>query len=95
MTKRDYLVVSPEVGVMIPVLDDGSGPIEYGRDVALVRTSLGPREAKVAAVALWRRGLISSDWIHDAECPFAGVTVEPYQIDEVEEEFWEWELGCP
>ncbi len=88
---RDYLVCSPEYGTVIPVLDDGSGPMEYGCDVVLIRTNLGPTQARVAAVTLWRRGKVPCRYLWDSENPFTGVTVQPYRIDTDEEEFWIWE----
>ncbi len=44
-----YLVYTPEYGTVIPILDDGTGPMEYGCDVLHVRAR-NRRAAKVLAV---------------------------------------------
>lgn len=50
---RQWWVLSPEWGDIFPVLDDGSGPIEYGRDVVLV-TAATKRQAIVEGVRRMR-----------------------------------------
>ena len=75
---RWFLVLSPEYGEVVPVLDFGQGPTEYGRDAVHVRTHSKAR-AKVLALRHFRRH-------HAARCrqpdylrygsPFAGMIVE-------------------
>ena len=70
-----YLVVTPERCAVYPILDDGTGPMEYWRDVVTV-DALNKREARKMAVqspelAGWvdeRRG--------DDMNPFTGLEVE-------------------
>ncbi len=69
---QPWLVVSPEYGVVIPVLDDGTGPMEYGADVVFVEAPTR-RDALVLGVLLFRRQ--GAKYLHDAENPYAGVTV--------------------
>lgn len=74
---RCYLVISPEYGEVIPILDDGTGPTEYGHDVvyAFARNA---RRAKVLALRWFRRqyaGKWRHNWIEDGN-PFTGMTVD-------------------
>ena len=70
----DWLVWSPEYGETIPIMDDGSGPMEYGCGVVLVRTDVGKREAIICAVTAWRRGEEPSGYRDDGwVSPFTGV----------------------
>lgn len=71
---KPYWVLSPEYGTVIPVLDDGSGPMEYGRDCAAV-IALDPRHAKVAAVRIWRKDRKSYINGDPSSSPYAGLEV--------------------
>jgi hypothetical protein len=67
------MVVSAEHGEVVPILDDGTGPMEYGRDVVYV-TAASEREAKhvgLRAFRLWwnRRGHYDRDY----DCPWNGM----------------------
>ena len=70
---RHWWVRSPEIATMVPVMDDGSGPMEYGCDVVCIAAT-DRRSAIVAGVAAmveWptvARG--------DRVNPFAGVTAD-------------------
>lgn len=77
-----YWVTSPEYGVLIPILDDGSGPIEYGCDVEEVWAP-NKRDAIKIAVKKWRteRGWWSNrNYVHDRMAdglnPFVGIKAE-------------------
>jgi len=75
---RNYVVASREIGTVVPVLDDGSGPIEYGCEVLYVRARSRQR-AKVLALRAWRRRRPQSwrryGWIDDGCNPFSGMKV--------------------
>lgn len=69
-----WLVVTPEYGTVIPILDDGTGPTEYGADVIEIETSTA-RDAVTMGVSLMlRRG---DRWCTEARLdgasPYAGV----------------------
>ena len=67
---KHWSVTSPEFGEVIPILDDGSGPMEYGCDYALV---IAPtkRAARSLAVRAWRKNARThSDSLKE---PMAGV----------------------
>jgi len=51
---KHWIVITPEVGVVIPVLDDGSGPMEYGCDVVEVEAE-SRRDAIALGVGLMLR----------------------------------------
>jgi hypothetical protein len=83
---RKWVVYTPEYGTVVPILDDGSGPTEYGADVLYVRAATRQR-AKVLAVQAWRHNRGRPSWMHhgawlerqdsDGACPFTGLKVEP------------------
>lgn len=50
-----YSVVSPEYGVHMPILDDGTGPTEWGSDWAMV-VATSAREAVSICVRAWLKG---------------------------------------
>ena len=68
-----WLVVSPEYGTVIPILDYGQGPIEYGCDVVFVEAETR-RDALLLGVALFRKS--GAKYLKDADNPYAGVKVE-------------------
>lgn len=76
-----YLVYTPEYPTVVPILDDGSGPTEWGADVLYVRATSRQR-AKVLAVRAWTRSSYrrGAHWVRDARGdsrnPFAGLKVE-------------------
>lgn len=55
------------------MLDDGTGPMEYGCDVVHVEAETR-RDALLLGVALFRQH--GAHYLHDAENPYAGVKVE-------------------
>lgn len=73
MNLKPWLVVSPEYGEVIPVTDDGQGPMEYGSDVVFVEAATR-RDALLLGVALFRKQ--GAKYLYDAENPYAGVKVE-------------------
>jgi hypothetical protein len=84
--KRWY-VVTPEYGIVIPVLDFGQGPIEYGRDVIEVEAA-NARDAVALGVKEMLRHRYGVpalqdkyEWCKmaqgDGSNPFAGVFAQP------------------
>lgn len=69
----NYIVTSPEMYEVVPILDDGSGPKEYFCDFAEV-LARDPLEAKVKAIRSknfihWKRWQEEND-----ESPYKGLT---------------------
>lgn len=86
--KRWY-VVTPEYGVVIPILDYGQGPIEYGCDVIEVEAET-KRDAITFGVLQMLKGGKGGhgkgerytwciDQRSDNLCPFAGVKAFPFE----------------
>ena len=78
---RRWYVVTPEYGQVIPILDDGTGPLEYGADVVEVEASTR-RDAIAFGVRMMLRGHYREfKWCHDQRdsglSPYAGVMAEP------------------
>lgn len=78
--KRWY-VITPEYGQVVPVLDDGTGPMEYGADVVEVEAET-KRDAIAFGVRLMLRGRWREfKWCRDQRLsglsPYAGVKAEP------------------
>lgn len=77
---KRYYVISPEYGETIPILDDGTGPMEYGCDVVVVNART-KREAKIIGVKAMRKkqqgwfGWCGSEYGN----PFAGIKVEIHE----------------
>lgn len=74
MTLKPWYVISPEYGTVIPIMDDGTGPMEYNCDVVEVEAET-QRDALLLGVKIMR-GDASCHWHDDAECPYAGMKVE-------------------
>ena len=76
MAVRWYYVVTPEYEQVVPILDDGTGPVELVSDVAYVEAK-NQREALVFGVRELRRD--KSKWLRAQtinECsPFTGLKV--------------------
>ncbi len=70
-----YIVVTPEYSTVIPILDDGSGPIEYGRDVWEGEAD-NMKEAKIKAI----KSIEFRRWVKEARSdnrnPFSGLRAE-------------------
>jgi len=70
---RHWMVSSPEMSVVIPILDDGTGPLEYFHDVAWVEAT-----SKREAIRLGTPKL--TEWASQARSyglnPFVGVRAE-------------------
>jgi hypothetical protein len=73
MALLPWLVCSPKYGEIVPVLDYGQGPMEYGCDVVFVEAETR-RDALLLGVALFRQQ--GARYLADAENPYAGVKVE-------------------
>jgi hypothetical protein len=80
---KRWLVITPEVETVVPILDDGSGPTEIGADVIEVEA-----ETRRDAIALGVRLMLRSgrkqytycrDQRSDRCSPFAGVRAVEYQ----------------
>jgi hypothetical protein len=77
---RRWLVFTPEYSEVIAILDDGSGPIEYGCDVIEVEAETR-RDAIAFGVKLMLAATHSKyPYVHDARsdkvCPYTGVRAE-------------------
>jgi hypothetical protein len=81
-----YCVVTPEYGTKIPILDDGSGPIEYGCDVIEIEAD-NKRDAIAMGVKEMLKGgygghgrSMDYQWCRDQRkdncSPYTGVTAE-------------------
>ena len=71
-----WMIVGPEYGVVEPILDDGTGPMEYGCDVVEVEAN-SKADARILGVRLLRqlrRGYLDR---YKDENPFAGLRVFP------------------
>ena len=79
-----YLVASREYETINPVLEDGSGPSEWGRDELYVdaRTK---REAKVLALREFRKQHVRFLHYYSDESPFTGMLVLASDEQEKEE----------
>ena len=73
MSDRHWVVVSGVMSEMLPVTDDGLGPIEEWRDVVAVRTATR-REAIVVGVKLMPKWAAYQR--NDDMNPYTGVTAE-------------------
>lgn len=73
ITLLPWLVCSPEYGEVVPILDDGTGPMEYGCDVAHVEAE-SREDALYLGVLLMRKQ--GARYLRDCENPYAGVKVE-------------------
>lgn len=75
-----WFVITPEYGEVDPILDDGTGPIEYGCDVVVIETER-PRDAKALGVKYMLQKFHKFKWCktqrEDGCSPYAGVKVEP------------------
>jgi hypothetical protein len=74
---KPYYVVTPEYGEVVPVLDYGQGPTEYGCDVIEVEAPT-KRAAVIAGVKAMRAK--PREYRYFGQCdgnPFAGVRAEP------------------
>lgn len=85
---KQYLVVSPQYEVTIPILDDGTGPTEYCSDAVLVNA-----KSKREAIKLAVKSPEFRQWVKDAreaECnPFIGI--KAYDYDQTKEHLTEEE----
>jgi len=73
---KPYWVMSPEYEEVIPILDDGTGPIESGRDCVGV-LAFDKEHAKVLGVQAMRKSRNCKYIKDDPECsPFTGLQVE-------------------
>ena len=68
-----WMVCSPEYGEVVPVLDDGTGPMEYGCDVVHVEAETKQDALYLGVLLLKRQG---ARYFNHAENPYAGVKVE-------------------
>jgi len=83
---KHYYVITPEYGVVVPVLDYGAGPTEYGCDVIEIEAQ-NARDAIALGVREMLRAphgngdfLKGFNWCRDARAdgcsPYAGVRAE-------------------
>ena len=79
-----YLVISPEYGEVVPILDYGVGPMEYASDVIRVDAP-NKRAARVLAVRTWRKEKWVLKYCEFDENPYRGLKVELETEEEQEE----------
>jgi len=75
--QKKFAVVSPEYGEVVPVLDYGEGPVEYGCDYIEIETN-SRRDALVLGIKAMRKDLRQYRYLAtlmDDECPFTGFKV--------------------
>lgn len=75
---KPWWVVTPEYGERMPVCDDGSGPVEYGRDS--IEVEAPTRRAAIIAGVKAMRANSGRYRYYRGHCegnPFAGVRAEP------------------
>jgi hypothetical protein len=73
MALQPWLVCSPEYGEVVPILDDGTGPMEYGCDVVHVEAETREDALLLGVMLLKKQG---ARYVVDGENPYAGVKVE-------------------
>lgn len=97
---RRWLVITPEYGEVVPVTDEGQGPMEYGCDAIQVDAETR-RDAIVLGVALMRQR--EREYHYFRHCdgnPYVGVHAEPVNVDyeahcQTCEACWEQHDDCP
>ena len=76
MAGKRWAVCGPEIGTVVPVCDDGTGPMEYGRDYIEIEAAT-KREALVKGLRAFRRHEAeyqgNDDWWNDGGNPFNGM----------------------
>lgn len=73
-----YYVVSPEWGEVVPVTDEGQGPMEYGCDVVEVEAT-SRADARVLGLKLLRERPCYHRWHgYNSDNDFAGLRVKPW-----------------
>lgn len=70
-----YYVMTPEYGEVVPILDDGTGPIEWGRDVEEVKATTKREAKQLGYQELKRQHWFRDHYDHDKH-PYAYLTVE-------------------
>ena len=78
---KRYYVVGPEYGTVVPVLDFGEGPTEYGCDVVAVEAP-DSQTAKAIGIRLMRQDPSSYLSRYNDENPFSGLRVEEVPDDD-------------
>ena len=76
---RQFLVMNPLTETVIPILDDGTGPSEWGRDIVEV-SATSKKEAKRLGYHALKQTYEGRRWINDCrgdnKNPFSELTVE-------------------
>lgn len=73
---KRWLVITPEYGEVVPILDYGQGPLEYHSDVIEIEAETR-RDALVLGVNLMRRNSCEYHWFRHCDGnPFVGVKAE-------------------
>ena len=72
-----WWVITPEYGTVVPVLDDGTGPEEFGCDVVEVEA---PTRREALVLGLRELKKVTKGWINwyrdDTSNPFTGLRAE-------------------
>lgn len=76
---KHYIVISPEMSEVIPILDDGTGPTEYFCCAVVVEAE-NKRDAKSYALKTkeFKAWLEEARW--NKSNPFSGLKVEEYDL---------------
>jgi hypothetical protein len=78
-----FYVITPEYGEVVPVTDEGQGPMEYGCDVIEIE-ALTAADAKALGVRAMLAKPREYRWFrHSDGSPFSGVRVELVSDDEL------------
>lgn len=96
----NYLVISEEYGEVVPILDYGQGPTEYGCDICYVIGAKNKNEARWTAYKHWKKqgygsvdddykhplkGMQVQDWPGESEYPIYNYTYqEPIELIDIE-----------
>ena len=86
---KRWLVVTPEYDTVIPILDDGTGPLEPGADVIEIEAETARDAIALGVREMLRRGDPPYQWCNDQRgdklSPYAGVKAFPVEDEESEE----------
>lgn len=71
---RNYLIITPEYGEVVPITDEGQGPMEYQRDVFKIKAK-SRRDALILGVSHMRKRPREFHYFrsHTDGNPFVGV----------------------
>lgn len=78
-----WYVITPEYGEVIPITDEGQGPMEYQCDLIEIE-ALTAEDARLLGVKVMLADTRTYRWFRDCDgSPYAGITVIPVSDDEL------------